>query len=44
MREELRVESSRGIALSGLTSGQRALSMALACLVTILLVVLPNLL
>jgi hypothetical protein len=44
MKEELRVGSSRGIPLPGLTSGERVLSITLACLVTALLAILPNLL
>jgi hypothetical protein len=44
MREELRTGSSRGIALLGLTFGQKALSTVLACTVTALLAILPNIL
>jgi hypothetical protein len=44
MREELRTGSSEGVALRGLTFGQKALSTALACAVTVVLAVLPNIL
>jgi hypothetical protein len=44
MREELRTGSSEGIALEGLTFGQKVLSSVLTCMVTILLIVLPKLL
>jgi hypothetical protein len=44
MREELRTGSSAGMSLQGLTFGQKVLSCALACVVTIVLLVLPNIL
>jgi hypothetical protein len=43
MREELRTGSSRGIPLPELTSGERRLSIVLACFATALLAVVPYL-
>jgi hypothetical protein len=44
MREELKTGSSEGIALRGLTFKDKALSGVLAGVVTVLLIVLPNIL
>jgi hypothetical protein len=41
MRKELRNGSSDGILLQGLTFGQKAFSVVLASVVTLMLVVLP---
>jgi hypothetical protein len=41
MREALRYESSKGIALQGMTFGQKALSTLLTCAITILFIALP---
>jgi hypothetical protein len=44
MREELRNGSSEGLVLRGLSNGQKVLSIVLACAVTLLLMILPNVL
>jgi hypothetical protein len=44
MREELKNGSCEGIALQQLTFGQKVLSVALACMSTGLLIVLPTIL
>jgi hypothetical protein len=40
MREALRYGSSKGIALQGMTFGQKALSTGLACAISLFLIVL----
>lgn len=44
MGEYLRCGSCEGIGLRGLTLGQKVLSVVLACVVAVVLVVLPNVL
>jgi hypothetical protein len=44
MREELRNGSSEGIVLRGSSSGHKALSAIVACVVALLLIILPNVL
>jgi hypothetical protein len=42
MFKELRTGSCRGIVFEGMTFGQKLVCSALACAVTVLLIVLPN--
>jgi hypothetical protein len=44
MKEEMRRGSSRGIVLNGVTFGEKVLSIALACAIAALLIVVPNIL
>ena len=44
MRVEIKTGSSRGIALKGISLGQKIFSTVIACVVTLLLIIIPNIL